>query len=615
MAATILLVSTMLQYVAAFLALRLVGITRHRTAWVLIACGVLLMAVRRTITLARLALADLPHPPDMAAESIALAISILMVLGVGRIAPLFLDLKRSAAEIEKSRLKLQAIMDHTPAAVYIKDPEGRFLLANKQVSRVLSLPLEDIIGRTDAQIFPAEVAASMRRNDERVLNEGRNIEFDEVVRHPDGSLHDYLSVKFPLLDADGRSEAVCGISTDITERTRAQEERRAFELKLQHAQKLESLGVMAGGIAHDFNNLLVAIIGSADLALEHPSLAADVREDLQNIQSAADAAADLCKQLLAYSGRGQLRFDSVDVSELVERMARLMEVSTSKKARIVCELAPELPRIEGDATQLLQVVMNLITNASDAIGEASGTITLSTRLETIGEEGLANQHSGAPLPPGSYLCIAVRDSGIGMSAETKARLFEPFYTTKFTGRGLGLSAVAGIIQGHQGAIALESAPGSGTLFRVLLPIALRSPRVPAVHAEPGPAEGSPRAPATGTILVIDDEPLVRRVAKKALERCGYQVLQATNGREGVDLFALRRAEIVLVLLDLTMPEMDGEQAFAELQQLEPNVRVLLSSGYDEGTTTRPRFGDSLAGFVPKPFTAHELTEAVRRALS
>ena len=609
MSTAILMLSTGLQYIAAVLALRLVAVSRHRAPWVLLACALLLMAVRRSITLIDIARGSWAASPDLATESVAFAISALMVASVSRIAPMLRDLSQSADEGAKNQRHLQAILDHTPSAVYVKSTAGEFLMANQYVASAFGESLATLPGKSDFDFLPQERAVAVRLNDARVVAERRPLEFDEQVPHRDGTLHHYLSVKFPLLDAEGRVYAVCGISTDITDRARADEERQVLAARLQHAQKLESLGILAGGIAHDFNNLLAVILAGADLARSHPALPTDARQDLDNVVSASEAAAALCKQLLAYSGRGQLQVTSVNLTELVSQMTRLLEVSLSKKARLECHLDDSLPLIAADAAQLQQVVMNFITNASDALADEPGTISVSTSLAVIGASGLPNQRAGEPLAPGNYVCLEVRDTGCGMSEESRSRLLEPFYTTKVAGRGLGLAAIAGIVRGHHAGLDLTSLPGSGSTFRVFFPV----PERPLPLLRPRPASMHDVGPS-GKVLVVDDEPLVRQVAQRALERAGFEVVLAENGRQAVETFSQLGTRIALVLLDLSMPEMDGEQTLVELRRIDPGVRVLLSSGYDQSSTTRAPLGGRVASFIQKPYSARSLVEAVRRAI-
>jgi two-component system, cell cycle sensor histidine kinase and response regulator CckA len=610
MSTAIVVLSTGLQYLAALLALRLVRVSRHRAAWALLAGALLLMAVRRSMTLIGVARGGWGAPPDVVTESVALVISALLVASMLRIAPMLRELSQSADDAAKNQRQLQAILDHTPQAVYVKNLAGQFLLANKYVTNAFGVSLADLTGKTDLDFLPRDRAIAVRLNDAKVVAERCPLGFDEQVPDWDGTLHHYLTWKFPLLDAEGQVYAVGGISTDITDRLRADEERQVLALRLQHAQKLESLGILAGGIAHDFNNLLAVILAGADLARSHPAMPGDARQDLDNVVSASEAAAALCKQLLAYSGRGQLQVTPVNLGELVQQMTRLLEVSLSKKARLECHLESALPLIAADAAQLQQVVMNLITNASDALGDETGSISVSTSLAVLGPAGLPDQLAGEPLGPGNYVCLEVTDTGCGMSEESRSRLLEPFYTTKVAGRGLGLAAVAGIVRGHHAGLHLTSSPGNGSTFRVFFPIPERP--LPALAARPASIQ---EVGPSGKVLVVDDEPLVREVAKRALERAGFEVMLAENGRQAVETFSQHGARIILVLLDLSMPEMDGEQTLVELRRIDPNVQVLLSSGYDQSSTTRSPLGGRVAGFIQKPYTARALIEAARRAIA
>jgi len=401
-----------------------------------------------------------------------------------------------------------------------------------------------------------------------------------------------------------------GTSQDITERRRVEEEQRRLEEHIRHVQKLESLGVLAGGIAHDFNNLLMAILGNADLALLALSPASPARQNIEEIGTASRRAAELCRQMLAYSGKGRFVVEKLDLSELVREMANILEVSVSKKATLRCHYPEGLPAVEADATQVRQVVMNLITNASEALGERPGVISISTGAMACDRAYLLDSVSGTDLPAGRYVFLEVSDSGCGMDAETQRRIFDPFFTTKFTGRGLGLAAVLGIVRGHGGSIRVRSQPGKGTTFTVLLP-ALDTPARPTEKpmAAPQPWHGD------GTVLLVDDEPGVRRVGEEMLEVLGFRVLTAADGVEAVHVFRQHADAIACVILDLTMPRMNGEEAFRELRRIRGDVRVVLSSGYDEQDVTRRFFGEGPTGFVQKPYTVDLLREVVQRALA
>jgi PAS domain S-box-containing protein len=388
-------------------------------------------------------------------------------------------------------------------------------------------------------------------------------------------------------------------------------ERNKLQAQIQRAQKLESLGVLAGGIAHDFNNLLMGVLGNASLALHVLPPRSPAREHVQEINSVAQHAAGLTSQMLAYSGGGRYVIEPLHLSSLVEEMGNLLQLSVSKKVSLRYNLRSDLPHIEADASQVRQVVMNLIINASEASEELGGVVAVRTdvaRVASAVEEGYI---TGDCSPEGDCVLFEVRDSGCGMDADTMERIFDPFFTTKFTGRGLGLAAVLGIVRGHHGAIRVQSSPGKGSRFEILFP-SLAKVEEQATR----PPERQPASIARGgTVLLVDDDPTARLVAQKMLESLGFVVLSAADGREGVSLFKERGDGVALVLLDRTMPVMGGEEALVEIKRLRPDVQVILTSGYEEKEATeRIVERDDLAGFIQKPYQLEDLDEIIRRAL-
>ena len=381
-------------------------------------------------------------------------------------------------------------------------------------------------------------------------------------------------------------------------------ERQRSEEQMRNAQKLESLGVLAGGIAHDFNNLLVGVLGNAGLALLELPDDSPARQPIRDIEVSAQRAAELTRQMLAYSGRGRFRVEPVDLSSVVEEMSQLLRPVISRQTQLSLRLSRQVPAVVADVTQLRQVVMNLITNASDALGDSAGTVTLETGTVMADREMLAATYLNEQLPAGPYVYVEISDTGCGMDAATSARIFEPFFTTKFTGRGLGLAAVLGIVRGHKGAISVQSAVGMGTTFRVLLP---------ATTSAAGTAEaatGAVPGRGAGMILLVDDEEAVRGLARRVLERGGYQVIEAANGEDAIGALAAHRAAVHAVVLDLTMPGLGGEATLHRIRQDYPHVPVIVSSGYvpeQEGT---------LAGmpFLAKPYRPSELVAAVKKAI-
>lgn len=418
---------------------------------------------------------------------------------------------------------------------------------------------------------------------------------------PDGTVR-WVNSRAKVLFSDAgegpRPVRVVGTLMDLTDRRNSEESMREM-------QKLESLGLLAGGIAHDFNNLLTGIIGNASVLEVDYAPSSPQSDALRGLMEAADRMARLTGQMLAYSGRGRFVVEALDLSRQVIQIVSLIQASIPKAVELRFSLDNNVPVIEADSSQLQQVIMNLVINAAEAI-TGHGVVEVRTSVQEVGEEQLGAaivRHAGAP---GKYVVLTVRDDGVGMDEATQARIFDPFFTTKFTGRGLGLSAVLGIVRGHDGLLTVDSRPGQGTTFQVFFPVASAPP-------EPRPAPQSFVERGSGTILVVDDEALVRSTAKGALSRAGYRVLTARDGQEGAQLFASNPEGIDLVLLDMTMPVMGGEEALQRMREVHPDVMVLASSGYDE-REAQQRFGAHIAGFLQKPYTAAQLTGRVGQIL-
>ena len=406
--------------------------------------------------------------------------------------------------------------------------------------------------------------------------------------------------KNPVLpNEEGLLEGLAATASQIILAAHAEQRQRELETRVQQAQKLESLGVLAGGIAHDFNNLLTAILGHANLALMDLPPESPARDSLLEIDKASGRAAELCRQMLAYAGRGRFTVEPVNVSRLIEELAHLLHASISKKILLRCQLAEGLPTIEADPAQLRQVAMNLIINAAEAIGNTEGVIAISTGVMECSEDYLRGGHLSEPPFPGRFVFLEVADTGCGMDVETQKKIFDPFFTTKFAGRGLGLAAVLGIVRSHRGTLRVESEPGRGTVFRVLFPAGTKAATVESA-GNPPPWRGA------GTILLVDDEDPVRNVVRRMLERWGFAVLCASDGREAVEMFRAHAAVVVCVLLDLAMPRMDGEETFQELRRIRPDIRVVLASGYSDQEVALRFQGTGLAGFIEKPYRMEAL---------
>ena len=391
----------------------------------------------------------------------------------------------------------------------------------------------------------------------------------------------------------------------VRARIRTHLEQSRLRERVLHAQKVESLGLLAGGIAHDFNNLLVGVIGFADLALHTLPPESETRTWIEGILEAGNTAAELCKQLVAYAGKGRFVVTPLDLNALIRDVRDLLDVSTARKADLALDLAPELPPLEGDAAQLRQILLNLVLNASEALGDQPGVIRLRTTLAEA--TGAVDWIDGEP-PAGPAIVLEVSDEGPGIPPESRRKVFDPFYSTKRTGRGLGLAAVLGIVRGHGGAIGVDSRPGEGTTFRIVFP----------ASDQPLPDDAGSELPVDwrgdGVALLVDDDATVRRVGRALLEQAGFEVVTAEHGREALEHYRERGAAIRVVVLDLKMPVMDGETTLHELRRLDPDVRIVLCSGYNEQDVINQFTRDGLARFVTKPYEARTLVRAIRRAI-
>jgi signal transduction histidine kinase/CheY-like chemotaxis protein len=410
-------------------------------------------------------------------------------------------------------------------------------------------------------------------------------------------------------DPDG-SALLVGSARNITELKRAEQDRRQLDRHMQETQRLESLGVLAGGVAHDFNNLLTVIRGNTGLMLEDLPSDWPQRERLTRIQAAAEYAQALTRQMLTYSGKASLTLRPLDVSQVALDMLDLLRASVEKKGQLDVDLDDDLPAVEGDDTQIRQVLLNLVTNAAEALHDQGGSILIRTRLCHVSSAGLIGAFGKPDPKPGEYVAVEVSDTGQGIAATRIARVFEPFFTSKASGRGLGLAAVLGIVRAHGGVIQLETELGEGTTFRVLLPASLRAVSQPAPVSERSQASGG-----SGTILVVDDEEAVIEIAQEILERAGFRVFTAASGREAVDLLQTHGADIDAVVLDLMMPEMGGAETFDALRSIRPELPILVVSGYDKEMASEHFVGRGIAGFLYKPYEPDELVERVRNAVS
>jgi len=497
---------------------------------------------------------------------------------------------------------LAAIVESSDDAIISKDLNGVIQTWNSGAKDVYGYDADEMIGKRIQLLLPTD-----RQNEEdsilERLRRGERVSHFETTRiRKDGSEIVVSLTISPVRDLDGTIIGASHVARDITER-------KNFERQLRQSQRLESLGVLAGGIAHDFNNLLTGILGNASIAAELVPTSSPAQSFLREIVTAGKRLSDLTRQLLAYSGRGAVATAKVNLSDLVHEISALIQASIPKNVHVRLQLDDQLPPIDADPSQIQQIVMNLIINGAEAIPAGTpGSVLVSTGIQKVDAAYIRTTTAPIELDPGLYVYLETHDTGSGMDAETQAKIFDPFFTTKIKGRGLGLAAVLGIIHGHKGAIKVYSEPGKGSTFKVLLP-AVEG------YAERAPLSQSSQLNGSGTVLIVDDEEIVRKVAKSALELYGYSVIVVNDGHEALRVFDQRADEIDLVLLDLVMPTMGGEETYQHLRMRRPDVRVILSSGYSDALAQERFAGKALASFIRKPYTARELGEVVKRVFS
>ena len=549
----------------------------------------------------RLRLKDVEPYLPAAAGLVALTIGVLLwQRGVLR------RVARQAEALRRSEERLMLVLEGTEAGFWDWD------LVTGRVER--SERWAGMLGYTLAEITPdLESSLQLVHPDDRVQYEAararrqkgdaNRYDFAYRMRTKSGQWRWILdSGKIVARTPDGIPLRMAGTHTDITGMKHAEAERESMRVKMIESQKLESLGVLAGGIAHDFNNLLTVIMANTSLARSFPATPAEHEKQLMDIETAARRAADLCRQMLAYAGKGSFLVGRVDLAGLVRETTHLLHVSLSKKARLTLALTPGLPPVEADASQMQQVVMNLVINAAEALGDQPGEVRLTTlsRRPEPGEGGV--MHVFAP-PEVEYVCLEVADTGHGMDAATLGRIFDPFFTTKFAGRGLGLAAVIGIVRASRGTLTVNSAVGRGTTFRLYLPAALG----PAAGSRsPMPVPASAARAGRGTILIADDEPAVLSAAALMLQHQGYTTVVAADGHEAVRHFRAEPDRFAAVLLDLTMPGLSGAEVLREIRGLRPAVRVLMMSGFSPQDVLSRLQGTGQIAILHKPFTMETL---------
>jgi PAS domain S-box-containing protein len=564
------------------------------------------------------------------------------------------ELNAAHRELDIERQRYQELFELAPDAYLVTNLSGIIAEANQSASRLFGIAPQFLPGKALA----AYIASEDRPRFRALLNESihssgiRTTPFRLRTR---GGVRLYIELTYSLAHGiDGKPSGFRWLIRDVTEQERlsrrirtlnaelesrvaertadlrtaqqlsedllrreqaARRAAEASEAQSRHVQKLESIGVLAGGLAHDFNNLLHVVLGNADIALSHLPARSPAREPLEEVVRATIRAADLTRQMLAYSGKGAFVVRHLDLSSEVREMATLLRTAISKQASLIWELAPNLPAVSADATQIRQIVMNLITNASDSLVDTPGTITLRTGV--VERQQLNDSRFGAPVQDDEplvegeepFVYLEVCDTGAGMTPDTLQRIFDPFFSTKFAGRGLGLAAVMGIVRSHHGLIRIRTEPGQGTCFRVLFPaVAGAARKTEKPSATRSDWQGS------GTVLVVEDEEGVREVAERMLQEIGFNTITAVDGREALEVMERVGDSVTAVLLDLSMPRMGGQETFRHLRQSRPNLPVILMSGFTEEVVASQFNGSEpgITAFLQKPFLAEDLIGVLRR---
>ena len=511
-------------------------------------------------------------------------------------------------ELAESEARFRALADHAPELVSEFDQDGRYTFANAAFRELLGREPVGLIGTTPEElIHPADLPKS-REGMTHALRQTATTHALHRLRHANGSWRWFDNTGRAYRAAQGELRFV-SIGRDVTEARQIEEERRRLHEHMQEAQRLESLGVLAGVIAHDFNNLLAVILGNLTVLPEDADRDPDTAERLRRIRAAAHHAEDLTEQMLAYAGQSVAEMAPLDLSQLIRDTGELLRASVPKQCQLVFELSDAPQFVEGDTTQLRQVLVNLVINAAEALGGNSGRVWIRTESRELDAATLADGFGSTERAPGAWITLEVADDGPGMDEGQRRRVFEPFYSTKRSGRGLGLAAVLGIAGAHRGVLRVESAPNRGTVFQLLLPPS---------EARPQRVDSSDRSrgavPQDGRVLVVDDEEAVREVAQLLLQRGGLQV-ETADGGDAALARVRSKDDLDAVLLDLAMPDCSGADVLRAIRAERPHLPVVIASGYKRDVAGKRSNLEGAFGFVPKPYDPDVLLEVVREAVA
>ncbi len=510
-------------------------------------------------------------------------------------------------KLKENQERLQAILDHSPALISIKNVDGDILLVNEKFKDLTGASPEQTIGKNIFDVFPKDSAESIREKDVAVLQEARAIEAEEIVEHQDGTWHTYFSVKFPLKNDAGITWGVCAISTDITDRKKIEEEKANLEAQLSQAQKMESIGTLAGGIAHDFNNILTAIIGYTELARTDSDNPERLRQDLDEVLRGGLRAKELVQQILTFSRSDTLKLQPLKAQVIVKEALKLLRSSIPTTIEIRQDVDQDCPPILADPSQVHQLIMNLSTNAYHAMKKSGGVLEVTVHAVTLNQAEAAGK---GDIEPGPYLKMEIRDTGCGISKDIMGKIFDPYYTTKQLGEGtgLGLAVVHGIVSRLRGHISVVSVPDKGSTFTIYLPtIAASQEKIKQEVAGPLP-KGHER------VLLVDDDSSIAQLSQKILTTLGYTVTALTSSKDTLQIFAGDPQAFDLVITDMTMPEMTGEELAREILRIRPGMPIIMCSGYSEIIDEAKAMSLGISSYVMKPIVIKDLAGVVRKVL-
>ena len=509
-------------------------------------------------------------------------------------------------------LNLSEILNQIETRMFIKNTKGEYLACNSKFAKDARLEdPKELFGKCDYDLIWNENAEDYRNDDFKVIQSGIPIiNKIEPQKTPSGKIKYLITSKYPLKNKNNKIIGLMGLYNDITELKQTELKQLELQKNALQNQKMESLGLLAGRIAHDFNNYLLSIIGNLDLIMNEYSSHRELIELLNEVKQNTQELTKLTKQLLAYSGKGKFTLSNIILNDAIAQLSQLIKATIPKHIQLNYQLNKEIAPIEGDIGQIQQMIINLLNNAVEAIGDQRGTITITTGMRDCDGDYILRNKIGNQIKPGRYVFIEITDTGYGITPELQDKIFEPFFTTKESAGGLGLPAVLGIVKGHEGAIIVYSEPKKGTTIKCLFPAKNQT-----IHIIPVNNQYYFETPFKNeTIMVVDDEPMVRATLKRILEKFGYKVILAENGEEAVELYKSFGNDIHLIIMDLTMPKMDGGTAFSTIKLINPDVKVILSSGYNEQEISQRFVSKGLAGFLQKPYEMKELIDKIKKVL-